>query len=119
MDSKRLPGGHSLPFLRVKAASVAMPSHSQIFLPFEGVPASLGPGLRTVSGAKVSNIDGRRRFAGLEDHINPIDAEFLAHPGSALGGSRTACPAASGTHTRLCHGRRSDPTPSFRGPERG
>jgi hypothetical protein len=33
---------------------------SQIFLPLEGMPASLGPGLRTVSGAKVSQFDGQR-----------------------------------------------------------
>jgi hypothetical protein len=41
------------------------------------MPASLGPGLRTVSGAKVSKIMAAYGFAGLDDRLAAIDAEFL------------------------------------------
>ena len=63
-----------------------MPINSHIFLPFEGVPAGLGPGLRTVSGAKVSNKMAVSGFLGLEEHFNPIDAAFLALRGVPRGG---------------------------------
>ena len=51
---------------------------SHIFLPLEGVPASLGPGLRTASGAEVFNMMAASEFAGLEDQMTPIDAGFPA-----------------------------------------
>ena len=42
---------HLLPFWSRKTAK-SVSTVSILFLPFEGVPASLGPGLRTVSGGQ-------------------------------------------------------------------
>ena len=52
MGSSHFRVGTARRFLIVDAASVGDAHQFHIFLPFEGVPASLGPGLRTVSGAK-------------------------------------------------------------------
>ncbi len=50
--------------------------YTHISLPFEGMPASLGPGLRTVSGAKVSTVMAVAGFTGLEERPNTIDTKL-------------------------------------------
>jgi hypothetical protein len=68
---------HLLPFCSRKTASFVstVPFH---FLPLEGVPASLGPGLRTVSGA-VTSIGAKLSSRASLSHDRRIDGKGRLH----------------------------------------
>jgi hypothetical protein len=71
-----LRNGHRVAFLSVEARDVINAHPFPFGMPFEGVPASLGPGMRTASGARVSNIMAAAGFVGLEGRMtNPRSRE--------------------------------------------
>ena len=75
MGSEPLHRGHCQKFLRVDESFRRRSAH---LLPVGDAPASLGPGLRTASGARFFNRMTTLQFAGIEDRTTQIDAWFLA-----------------------------------------